>query len=287
MLTMEEGLRFEGLRARISPRDVFRTIGKLPRYWIALLRSAAIGCWMGITPGGPTAASFMSYGVAKRFSRRREDFGKGAPEGIISPETADHAAGTSAILPMLALGVPGSATAAVMMGGLMIWGLTPGPMLFLERPDFVWGLIASMYLGNVVAVVLVLATIPIFASILRIPFSIIGPVIVVVCFIGAYTVSSKEFDLWLALAFGVMGYAFKKLNYPIAPLVLAMVLGDKAEDAFRQSMIMSKGSLSIFWANGLVATLTAIGIVLLIMPLFGDLFRRLRPKPLSGGAAAR
>ena len=132
---------------------------------------------------------------------RKDGFGKGEPAGVVAPETADHAAGTCAILPMLALGVPGSATAAVMMGGLMIWGLTPGPMLFIERPDFVWSLIASMYLGNVMAVVLVLATVPFFAAILRIPFSIIGPMIVVVCFIGAYTIAGSTLDLWLALAF--------------------------------------------------------------------------------------
>lgn len=266
LLTMEEGLRFEGVHARVSPREVLATMRELPRHWVALLRSSIIGCWMGITPGGPTAASFMSYGLAKRFSRRGAHFGTGEPEGIVSPETADHAAGTSAILPMLSLGVPGSATAAVMMGGLMIWGLNPGPMLFIEQPDFVWGLIASMYLGNVVAVVLVLATVPLFAAILRIPFAIIGPVIVVVCFIGAYTVAGSTFDLWLVLLFGIAGYVFKKLDYPIAPLVLAMVLGDKAEDAFRQSMILSQGSLSIFWANGIVTTLMLLGLALLLWP---------------------
>jgi putative tricarboxylic transport membrane protein len=285
MLTMEEGLRFDGIRARVRLRDVVRTIGTLPRYWVALLRSSVIGCWMGITPGGPTAASFMSYGLAKRLSRRKEAFGKGEPEGVVAPETADHAAGSSAILPMLALGVPGSATAAVMMGGLMIWGLNPGPMLFIERPDFVWGLIASMYLGNMVAVLVVLTTIPLFASILRIPFAIIGPVIVIVCFIGAYTVAGRSFDLWLALAFGLAGYLFKKLDYPIAPLVLAMVLGDKAEDAFRQSMIMSKGSLSIFWSNGLVATLISLGLVLAFWPLLSMVLARLtRPKTTSATA---
>ena len=210
---------------------------------MALLRGSLVGVWMGITPGGPTAASFMSYGLAKRFSRRRANFGNGEPEGVIAPETADHGAGTAAMLPMLALGIPGSATAAVMMGGLMIWGLNPGPMLFIERPDFVWGLIASMYLGNVVAVILVLATVPLFAAILRIPFAIIGPLIVVVCFIGAWTVGASKPDLWLALIFGLVGYVFKKLDYPIAPLVLALVLGDKAEDAFRQSMLMSQGLL--------------------------------------------
>lgn len=275
--TMEEGLRFDGIHARINMRDVIKAVCSLPRYWVTLLRSALIGCWMGITPGGPTAASFMSYGLAKRFSRNKAGFGKGEPAGVVAPETADHSAGTCAILPMLALGVPGSATAAVMMGGLMIWGLTPGPMLFIERPDFVWSTIASMYLGNVMAVILVLATVPFFAAILRIPFSIIGPMIVVVCFIGAYTISGSTLDLWLALPFGILGYIFKKLDYPIAPMVLAMVLGDKAEDAFRQSMIMSKGSLAIFWTNStLVASIMVIALLLLSWPLVAMVVQRLR-----------
>ena len=275
--TMEEGLRFDGIHARIQVRDVFKTVASMPRHWVTLLRSALVGCWMGITPGGPTAASFMSYGLAKRFSRNKANFGKGEPAGVVAPETADHSAGTCAILPMLALGVPGSATAAVMMGGLMIWGLTPGPMLFIERPDFVWSTIASMYLGNVIAVILVLATVPFFAAILRIPFAIIGPMIVAVCFIGAYTISGARLDLWFALPFGVLGYIFKKLDYPIAPLVLAMVLGDKAEDAFRQSMIMSKGSLSIFWTNStLVAVLMSLALMLLMWPAVSALIQRLR-----------
>jgi TctA family transporter len=219
----------------------------------------------------------MSYGLARRFSAKRRNFGKGEPEGIVAPETADHAAGTTAMLPMLALGVPGSATSAVMLGGLMIWGLNPGPTLFADRPDFVWGLIASMYIANIVAVVLVLSTVPLFAAILRIPFSIIGPMIVVVCFIGAYTVAGSKADLLLAVLFGIAGYAFKKLDYPIAPFVLAMVLGDKAEDAFRQSMIMSKGSLSIFWSNPLVTTLAALGVVLLCWPLVASGVRRFVP----------
>ena len=286
LVAVEEEFHARAVSSKIDWREVFLAVGRLPRHGIALLRSAAIGCWMGITPGGPTAASFMSYGIARRFSRRGRYFGTGEVEGIISPETADHAAGTSALLPMLSLGIPGSATAAVMMGGLMIWGLNPGPMLFVERPDFVWGLIASMYLGNVVAVIVVLGTVPLFASILRIPFSIIGPAIVVVCFIGAYTVAGKEFDIWLALAFGVVGYLFKKLDYPIAPLVLAMVIGDKAEDAFRQSMIFSQGSLSIFWSNALVASLMAIGLALLLFPLIGSTRRGIRKLVTARAAKA-
>jgi putative tricarboxylic transport membrane protein len=274
LLTMEEGLKFEGVRAKVSLSGVLSTLARMPQYWVAILRGSLIGVWMGITPGGPTAGSFMSYGLAKRFSRRRDRFGHGEPEGVIAPETADHGAGTAAMLPMLALGIPGSATAAVMMGGLMIWGLNPGPMLFIERPDFVWGLIASMYIGNVVAVILVLTTVPLFAAILRIPFAIIGPLIVVICFIGAWTVAASKPDLWIALIFGFVGYVFKKLDYPIAPLVLALVLGDKAEDAFRQSMLMSQGNLDIFFSNALVSTITVLAIILLTWPLWAMLIGR-------------
>jgi TctA family transporter len=280
LLTIEEGARFQGVKAKLNLREILSALAEMPRYWKSLLRSSAIGCWMGITPGGPTAASFMSYGIARRMSKNRANFGKGEPEGIVAPETADHSAGSCALLPMLALGIPGSATAAVMMGGLMIWGLSPGPMLFIERPDFVWGLIASMYMGNVIAVVLVLATVPLFAAMLRIPFNIIGPVIVVVCITGAFTVANKEFDIYLALAFGVIGYVFKKLDYPLAPLVLAMVLGDKAEDAFRQAMISAEGSASIFWSNPLVTTMMLVGCFLLSLPLLSKLVRK-KPAPAS------
>ena len=149
----------------------------LPKYWVTLLRSSFIGCWLGITPGGAIAASFMGYNLAKRFSKDPESFGKGRIEGVFAPETAAHASGTAALLPMLALGIPGSGTAAILLGGLMVWGLNPGPLLFVEHKDFVWGLIASMYLGNVVGLVLVLTTVPIFASILRVPFAAVAPMI--------------------------------------------------------------------------------------------------------------
>ncbi|QOG07428.1 tripartite tricarboxylate transporter permease [Aureimonas sp. OT7] len=278
LLTVQEEMKFKGVSSKIEIREIFRALARLPHYWVTFLRSAAVGVWMGITPGGPTAASFMSYGLGRRFGKYGKNFGKGEPEGVIAPETADHSAGTSALLPMLALGVPGSATAAVMMGGLMIWGLQPGPLLFVEQPDFVWGLIASMYMSNIIAVVLVLATVPLFASILRIPFGIIGPIIIVVCLIGAYTVANAEFDVLMAVAFGIVGYIFKRLDYPIAPLVLAMVLGDKAEDAFRQSMLYSGGSLSIFWSNALVGTIMGLAILLLVWPILSRgvafLFRR-------------
>jgi putative tricarboxylic transport membrane protein len=271
LLSMEEGLKFSGATAKIKSTIVWQTWKQLPKYWATSLRSCLIGCWMGITPGGATPASFMAYGVAKRVSKNPTEFGKGSMEGIVAPETAAHAAGTAALLPMLSLGIPGSPTAAVLLGGLLIWGLQPGPLLFVEKPDFVWGLIASMYLGNIAGLFVVLTCVPLFASILRIPFSIIAPVIIVICAVGAYTVHNATFDVWLMLGFGVVGYVFKKLDYPMAPMVLALVLGDRAEDSFRQSMLISQGTVDVFFSNYLVGTITTLALVLLFWPLIGKL----------------
>ena len=265
--TLEEGLAFKGASARINFKVVLETWKELPRYWATSLRSAAVGCFMGIVPGGATPASFMSYGLARRLSKDGNDFGSGKVEGVVAPETAAHAAGTSALLPMITLGVPGSPTAAVLLGGLLIWGLQPGPLLFVEKPDFVWGLIASMYLGNIAGLIVVLTCVPLFAAILRIPFSIIAPVIIVICAIGAYTVHNSMFDVYLMVAFGVLGYAFKKLGYPLAPLVLALVLGDRAEENFRNAIKGSQGDLTVFFSNGLVGGLTSFALLLLFWPL--------------------
>jgi putative tricarboxylic transport membrane protein len=231
---------------------------------------------MGITPAGATPASFMSYGIAKRVSKNGANFGKGEIEGVVAPETAAHAAGTAALLPMLSLGVPGSPTAAVLLGGLLIWGLQPGPMLFVEQKEFVWGLIASMYLGNIVGLIVVLTCVPVFAAILRVPFSIIAPLILVLCAIGAYSVHSSTFDVMLMLVFGVIGYLLKKCNYPLAPLVLAIVLGDKAEEAFRQSLLGSQGSLGIFFSNTLVSTIMILGLIALFWSVIQQGYTRLR-----------
>ncbi|WP_298830173.1 tripartite tricarboxylate transporter permease [uncultured Piscinibacter sp.] len=278
LLTMEEGLAFKGQSARISPKVVWQTWGEIFKYWKVFLRSTAIGCWMGITPGGATPASFMGYGVAQRFSKEPQNFGKGAIEGVVAPETAAHAAGTSALLPMLTLGIPGSPTAAVLLGGLLIWGLQPGPMLFVEQKDFVWGLIASMYLGNLVGLFVVLTTVPWWAALLRIPFSVIAPVIIVICAIGAYTVHSSMFDVVMMLVFGVLGYLFKKLKYPLAPLVLALVLGDMAEASFRQAMLLSQGDLAIFWSNGLVGSIVMLSMAMLLWPLWSFARKTLRSR---------
>jgi putative tricarboxylic transport membrane protein len=276
LLTLEEGLEFRGTRAKMNMRVVLDTWRELPKYWMTSLRSSAVGCFMGIVPGGATPASFMSYGVARRFSKDGEKFGTGMVEGVVAPETAAHAAGTSALLPMLTLGVPGSPTAAVLLGGLLIWGLQPGPLLFVEQKDFVWGLIASMYLGNIVGLIVVLTCVPLFAAILRIPFAIVAPVIMVICAIGAFTVHNSIFDVWMMIVFGVIGYVFKKLNYPLAPLVLAIVLGDRAEASFRQAMLVSQGDMSIFFSTALVSGLTGLALFLLLWPVASALRARLK-----------
>jgi putative tricarboxylic transport membrane protein len=285
LLTMEEGLSFKGRSAVINPRVVFQTWKELPRFWVTSLRSCVIGCWMGVTPAGATPASFMSYGIAKRISKTGKNFGNGEIEGVVAPETAAHAAGTAALLPMLSLGVPGSPTAAVLLGGLLIWGLQPGPMLFVENKDFVWGLIASMYLGNIVGLIIVLTCVPLLAAILRIPFSIIAPIILVFCAIGAYTVHNSTFDVALMMVFGVLGYVLKKCNYPLAPMVLAIVLGDKAEESFRQSLLASQGSLTIFWSNGLVGTIMALGLIALFWSAIQTGWARLRALATAPRAA--
>ncbi|MGH7324496.1 MAG: tripartite tricarboxylate transporter permease [Candidatus Rokuibacteriota bacterium] len=286
LLSVEEGLRFQGARTGMNPRVVFETWRRLPGYARTFLRSAVIGFWMGFKPGGATPASFMSYAFAKRFSKHPDRFGKGELEGVVAPETAAHAAGVAAMLPMITLGIPGSPTAAVMLGGLIIWGLQPGPMLFVDNPEFVWGLIASMYTGNVIGVLMVLTLVPFFAAILRIPFAILAPLIVVICSIGAYAVHNSMIDIWYMLIFGVIGYVFKKLDYPLAPLVLALVLGDMSENALRQSLIMSQGSLEIFFTRPIAAVITAAAIFFFILPVITPWWRRWRGAP-QGAPAPR
>jgi putative tricarboxylic transport membrane protein len=272
--TMQNPVAAKPAATSVDLPGVLRAAQQWLAYRVALLRSALIGCWMGVAPGGPTAASFMSYGIGRRVSPRGDNFGKGEPEGLVSAETADQAAGSSAMLPMLALGLPSSATAAVLLGGLLMWGITPGPTLFRDNPDFVWGLIASMYISNLVAVLMALATVPLFARLMQAPFVLNGPVIALICIVGAWTIAGSPFDLWLMMAFGAIGFVMKALDYPLAPLVLAMVLGDRTEDSFRQSMLLSGGDMTVFFTRPLAGTIMTLALLCLFFPLVARLFRR-------------
>lgn len=281
-LTVEEGLKVEGVVHKPRFRDIKEAFGELVRNPKALIMGSLVGCWMGLKPGGATPASFMAYGFAKQWAKNKDEFGTGAAAGIIAPEAAAHGAGTSATLPMITLGIPGSPTMAVIMGGLMIFGLQPGPMLFKEHAEFVWGLIASCWVGNFAGFLLVMAFAPLFAAILRIRFAIIMPIIIYVCAIGAYAVNNRMIDIYYMIGFGVLGYVFKKLSYPIAPMVLALVLGDLAEQAMRQSLIMGRGNPLIFLRPPLALPIMLVAFLIFFYPLLQPILRKIRPSARPG-----
>jgi putative tricarboxylic transport membrane protein len=285
-LTVEEGLRLEGIKVRMRWKDIAGALKDIVKYRRVLALGATVGVWMGFKPGGATPASFMAYGFAKAGARRdeQEEFGKGHIAGIFAPESAAHGAGTSAMIPMITLGIPGSPTAAVILGGLMIWGLQPGPMLFKDNPDFVWGLIGSTWIANFLGLFVVLAFAPLFAAVLRAPFPILMPLLIFICAIGAYAVNNRMIDIWYMMIFGVIGWAFKKLDYNMAPMLLALVLGDMAESAMRQSLIMSQGSLWIFVQPPIALPLVIAAALIVVWPWLGPLIRRLRAKEVPAKA---
>jgi putative tricarboxylic transport membrane protein len=271
------------LQARYGLRDVLPSAADWARSRWAIARGTVLGFFVGILPGaGSTIASFFSYSFEKRISKHPEEFGRGAIEGVAAPESANNAASAGAMVPLLTLGIPGSGTTAILLGGFMMWGLRPGPLLFEKNPDFVWGLIASMYVGNVMLVILNIAFIPIFVRALRIPYTVLMPLIIVFCITGAYSLNNKVWDVGQMLVFGVLGYAMKKLDYSPAALTLALVLGPLAERALRQSLIISDAGLGIFFSRPLAAVLTSLALAAVLVPVARALLARLARPPLSG-----
>ena len=256
------------LQGRYGLRDVMPSARDWARSRWAIVRGTVLGFSVGLLPGaGPTVASFLSYTVEKKVSKHPQEFGKGAIEGVAGPESANNAAATGAMVPMLTLGIPGSATTAIMLGGLMMWGLRPGPMLFEKNPEFVWGLIASQYIANVMLLILSTAFIPLFVRALRVPYTILMPLIIVFCITGAYSLKNNVWDVGQMLVFGVLGYAMKKLGYSPAALVLALVLGPLAERALRQSLIISDAGLGIFFLRPISAVLMVAALVAVAVPV--------------------
>jgi putative tricarboxylic transport membrane protein len=209
-------------------------------------------------------------------SKDPESFGKGNIEGVVAPEAANNAASTGSMLPMLTLGIPGSPTTAILLGGMVIWGLEPGPMLFIEHKEFVWGLIASLYAANFFALVINIAFVPAFMMVLKMPFTILAPIIFILCIVGGFAPTQDMHDVWLMLIFGVVGYLMRKLDYPLAPAVLAIVLGPLAEMSVRQSLIMSHGSFATFFERPISGTIMMIAIGLFAWPIFSAVRKRLR-----------
>lgn len=241
-----------------------------------ITEGSVLGFFIGMLPGaGATIASFITYGVAKSTSKHPELFGKGAIEGVAAPEAANNSAAVGAMVPMLTLGVPGSGSTAVMLGALMMLGLTPGPMLFQQRPDFIWGLIGSMYIGNILLVILCIVAVPLFVKMLKVPSAILNAIVMAFIFIGTYSINNSMFDVLLAAGFGAMGYVMKKLNYPAAPMVLALVLGNLMENSLRQSLIISDGSLAIFFQKPISFTILVISFIIILWPLFKLAWRKM------------
>jgi len=257
------------LKTSLRLRDVLPSVADFARTKWSIVRGTTMGFLVGVLPGaGPTVAAFLAYTVEKKVSNEPEKFGKGEIKGVAAPEAANNAAATAAMVPMLTLGIPGSATTAIMLGGLMMWGLRPGPMLFEKNPQFVWGLIASQYIANILLLILSTLFIPLFVRAVRIPYSILMPLIVVFCVTGAYSLKNNLWDVGQMLVFGIIGYFMKKLGYSPAALVLALVLGPLAERALRQSLIISDAGIGILFMRPISGVLTVLALLAVLVPVF-------------------
>jgi putative tricarboxylic transport membrane protein len=231
--------------------------------WRPMLRGSGLGFVLGLVPGGgPVTASFMSYALEKRIAREPQRFGKGAIEGVAGPESANNAAVAGSIIPVLSLGIPGNPVTALLLGALIIQGIQPGPLFMTQRPDLFWGIVASMYVGNAFLLVLNLPLVGAWAQLLRVPYRVLFPVVLLLCVVGAYSANKNVFDLWVMLAFGIGGYVLRKLEYDLAPFVIAFVLAPLLEQSLRQSLVMSPDGAMILLQRPVTALLLAASAVL-------------------------
>lgn len=250
-------------------------LGDFKNAWRGTAIGSALGFFVGILPAaGATPGSLMSYGAAKLTSKNPDEYGKGSLDGVAAPESANNSASTGAMLPMMTLGIPGSPTTAVLLAGMVIWGLQPGPLLFSDQPEFVWPLIGSFYISNVVAVIVNLAFIPLFLWMLRTPFTILAPMIFVLSLVGTYAAYQNMYEVWLMVFFGLGAFFLRMLDYPLAPAVLAIVLGPIAEPTLRQSLLFSDGSFSIFFTRPIAGPITVVAIILILFPLIKLLWNK-------------
>lgn len=245
---------------------------ELRRSWMPMVRGSGIGAFFGALPGvGPSIAAFVAYAIEKRVSKHPEEFGHGAIEGVVSPESANNASDQTAFIPTMALGVPGSATMALMLGVLIMHGITPGPKLMTEQPDLFWGLIMSFWIGNVLLLVLNIPLIGVWVRMLLVPYHLLYPIVLMLICIGVFTVANNTFDIWMVALFGLLGYALRLFKYPTAPVLLGFVLGPLLEEHFRRSMLLSRGELSTFIDRPVSATVLALSAALLAWGIYASL----------------
>jgi putative tricarboxylic transport membrane protein len=246
-------------------RDIFPSVADLLRTGWAMIRGSVLGFMVGILPGGGAViASLVSYATEKRFSKHPEEFGHGAIEGVAGPEAANNAAATSSFIPLLTLGIPGNASTAMIFAALLIQGITPGPFLLKEHASVFWGVVASMYIGNAMLLVLNLPLVGFWAQLLRVPYAYLAPLVGVLTLVGVYSVNNSVFDIWIMLVMGVFGYVARKLDFELGPLLLAFVLGPIMERSLRQALLMSHGSFGIFFTRGISAVLMATAILFVL-----------------------
>jgi putative tricarboxylic transport membrane protein len=254
-------------------RNLLPSWAELKACRFAFLNGSVVGFLIGVLPGaGASVASFISYGIEKAVSRHPEKFGHGAPEGVAAPEGANNADSGGALVPLLTLGIPGGGSTAILLSALIVWGIRPGPLMMIESPDVFWGLVASMYIGNVMLLVLNLPLVPLFAQLLRVPIWLLFPIVMGVSVVGAYSVSESMQDVWFLAGFGIFGYLMTKFGFPAAPLILGFVLGDSMERSLRQSMMMSRDGLYIFADRPMSAAMLILAVLVLASPLLRKLW---------------
>ncbi len=283
LATAEQRLDLSSIKdVDLSWRKLFPSVEDWAASKWTIARGSVVGFFIGMLPGaGATIASFISYGMAKKASKNPEKFGKGAIEGVAAPESANNAASTGALVPLLTLGVPDSASTAVMMGALMMFGLRPGPLLFERNPDFVWGLVGSMYIGNTILLLMVMLFVPLFVRVLQVPRPVLNGIVMSFILIGSYSLNNSMFDVYMTIGFGALGFFMKRMKYPGAPMVLALVLGQLLENSLRQSLIMSGGSSLIFFQRPIAAVLMFIGIAAVVYPMYREIRLRIKNNSIS------
>ena len=267
LVNIEQTIRTEIFQTKI--RELWPSREEWRKAAAPIARGSLLGFFIGVLPGGGAiVSSFISYALEKKLSKHPEQFGQGAVEGVAAPQSANNGAATGSFIPLLTLGIPGNASIAMIFAALMIHGVRPGPLLVTEKPDVFWGLVASMYIGNLMLLVLNLPLIGLWVKLLRVPYSLLAPLILVFVLIGAYSVNNSVFDVGITVAFGLFGYLIRKFDFEPAHLVLAMILGPQLEASLRRSLIYSRGDLGVFFERPIAATLMALALLMLLSPLF-------------------
>jgi putative tricarboxylic transport membrane protein len=283
MVNVEETGKQVFAQFKVRVRDVLPTLQDWKDSAGAIARGSFLGFFLGCLPGcGAIISSFLAYGIEKKVSKHPEKFGTGVMEGVAAPESANNAAAQGAFVPLLTLGIPGTPTTAILLGALIIHGVRPGPFLIQSNPDLFWGLIASMYIGNVMLVILNLPLVSIWTTLLKVPYTAIMPLVVLLSCVGVYATENNTFDLWMMIFFGIIGYLARKFDYPLAPMILAMVLGPLMEATLQQSLVLSGGSLSIFFTRPISASVMTLALFSAFAPF---LMKRFRKKALREAIA--